>query len=350
MIQPKFIYSILACFLLFACQTEEDTAAKTKEGPNIETEKEVLSEIDSLSALIEKEPTKALFMVRSNAYNKLGRFDLSVPDAKRVFQFNEMDYDNIIFYADKMMDALIYNPNLIEEAKPLYEKAIELQPLKPEGFLGMAKVFTLVNNPEEAFKFINKALEIDPKLSQAYYLKGFIYQSQGKMELAVSSYQTSVEQDPDFTEGYIILGSLFSKYADQKSQTLAEGYFRSALSIEPRNKDAFYGLGMLYQNQDKLDSAMVQYKTITAIDTTYAIAYYNQGYIYLNRSDYLDSAIYYFEKTIVADSLYADAYNNLAYTYEKKNDKVSAKKFYKKALEVEPTHEKAKKNLETLYK
>jgi tetratricopeptide (TPR) repeat protein len=346
----KYILPIFTLTLILSCEAEDKTKAPEKENQNVQSEKEVVSEIDSLTNLIDKEPSKELFVARSNAYNKIGRFDLSVPDAKKAYEYNPEDYSNIIFYANKMMDALIYNPNLIESAKPLFEKAIEMYPDEALGYLGLGKVYTLINNPDEAFTFINKALQLNDKLSEAYYLKGFIYQSQGKAKLAVSSYMTCIEQDPEYTEGYIVLGSIFSKYGDGKSQNLAEGYYRSALSIEPRNKDAFYGLGMLYQNQDRLDSAIAQYRIINSIDTTYAIAYFNQGWIYLNRSDYVDSAIYYFEYAIKADTLYADAYNNLGYAYELKKEKETAKKYYLKTLHLDPNHPIAKKNLETLYK
>lgn len=350
MIKYLFLFLIISSSLIYSCKAEEKEKGQTKEKLEAQNEKEVISEIDSLSALIENNPTKALFIVRANAYNKLGRFDKSVPDAKRVYEYSKDDFDNIIFYADMLMDALLYEPKYIEQAKPLYEKAIEMFPNKPKGFLGMAKIYTLINNPEEAITFINKALKIDSKLSEAYYLKGFIYQTQGKIKLAVSSYQTSIEQDPEFTEGYITLGSIFSKFSDNKSQQLAEGYFRTALDLEPENKDAFYGLGMLYQNQDKLDSAMVQYKRIISIDTTYSIAYFNQGFIYMDRSDYMDSAIYYFEKAIISDSLYADAYNNLGLVYERIGKMEKAKEYYIQTLQVNPEHALAKKNLETLYK
>ncbi|MCB0479368.1 MAG: tetratricopeptide repeat protein [Crocinitomicaceae bacterium] len=347
----QYIFSIAVSSLLFlACQPEEKEKGLEKEQETVQTEVEVKSEIDSLSELIDKKPNKALFMVRAEAYNKLGRFDLSIVDAKKVYEYSKDDYDNMIFYADMLMDALIYNPNLIEEAKVIYEKAVEMFPDKARGFLGMGKVYTLVNNPDEAFKFINKALKIDETLSEGYYLKGFIYQSQGKTKLAISSYMTSVEQDPSFTEGYIILGSIFSKYGDQKSQDLAEGYFRSALSIEPLNRDAFYGLGMLYQNQKKLDSAMAQYQTIVELDSTYSIAWYNQGWIYMNYSDEIDSAIYFFEKAIISDSLYADAYNNMGYCFEKKKELEKAKSYYLKAIQINPNHDVARKNLNTLYK
>lgn len=336
--------------MFFSCEAGEKEKGLEKKKEEVKTEVEVKTEIDSLSQLIEQEPSKALYMKRAEAYNKVGRFDKSIMDAKRVYDYSKEDFENMIFYADMLMDALIYNPNLIEQAKPIYEQAIEMYPEKAAGYLGMGKVFTLVNNPDEAFKFINKALKMDEKLSEAYYLKGFLYQSQGKMKLAVSSYQTSVEQDPTFTEGYIVLGSIFSKYADKKSQDLAEGYYRTALSIEPQNKDAFYGLGMLYQNQNRLDSAIAQYRTINSIDSTYAIAWYNQGWIYMNASDEIDSAIYYFEKAVIADTLYADAYNNIGVCFEKKKDSRKAKEYYLKTLEVNPDHELAKENLQTLYK
>lgn len=345
-----YILTVSLFSFFYSCEAEKKQKGEEKKDYEVKNETEVKTDIDSLSFLIEESPSKELFMARAKAYDKIGRFDNSVVDAQKVYDYSREDYENMIFYADMLMNALIYEPKYIEAAKPIYERAIELYPKRAEAYLGLGKVYTLINNPDEAFKFINEALKIDKELSAAYYLKGFIYQKQGKAKLAVSSYMTCIEQDPTFTEGYITLGSIFAKYGDKKSQNLAEGYFRTALSLEPKNKDAFYGLGMLYQEQDRLDSAMAQYKTINKIDTTYAIAYFNQGWIYLNRSDYLDSAIYYFEKTIVADTLYADAYNNLGYAYEKKKDYGNAKKYYLKAIEANPEHEKARKNLQTLFK
>ncbi len=335
---------------MLSCKAGEKEKGLEKKEEKVKTEVEVKSEIDSLSVLIKKEPSKELYMARAQAYDKVGRFDQSIIDAEEAYNYDKDDYDNMIFYGKMLMNALIYNPQLIEKARPIYEKAIEMYPDMAEGYLGLGKVYTLVNNPDEAFKFINKALKIDDKLSEGYYLKGFIYQKQGKAKLAVSSYMTCIEQDPSFTEGYIVLGSIFSKYGDRKSQNLAEGYFRSALSIEPKNTDAFYGLGMLYQNQDRLDSAIAQYKIINRLDTTYAIAYFNQGWLYLNRSEYVDSAIIYFEHAIKADSLYADAYNNLGVAYEAKKNLEKAKENYLKAMQINPDHQMAKENLQTLYK
>ncbi|MFH1995476.1 MAG: tetratricopeptide repeat protein [Candidatus Omnitrophota bacterium] len=62
----------------------------------------------------------------------------------------------------------------------------------------------------------------------------------------------------------------------------------------------------------------------------------------------LDEAIELFNEAIAIDPLYAETYNNFGYAYYKKGDRALAIRYFKKALEIDPGHERARANLERL--
>ena len=58
------------------------------------------------------------------------------------------------------------------------------------------------------------------------------------MDNAKSSFQTSVEVDPNFFDGYIALGLTYANAKD----TLAFGYFETAIELNPNSVEARYNL------------------------------------------------------------------------------------------------------------
>jgi len=58
-----------------------------------------------------------------------------------------------------------------------------------------------------------------------------------------------------------------------------------------------------------------------------------------------DSAIYYFQETTRLNPMNSDAFNNLGLAWEEKGDNLNAKKYYQKAIEVDPDNKLAKENL-----
>ncbi|MFH1995473.1 MAG: glycosyltransferase family 39 protein [Candidatus Omnitrophota bacterium] len=60
----------------------------------------------------------------------------------------------------------------------------------------------------------------------------------------------------------------------------------------------------------------------------------------------IDAAIALFDEAITVDSSYAESYNNLGFAYFQKGDLVSAESNFRKTLEIDPGHKKARANLD----
>lgn len=300
-----------------------------------------------LNAKIESDPTnlEAIFE-RSKIYSKKGEIELAENDLEYYMKLDSSNLNVHKLYADIKLAKLE-----IESSKYHYEFIIRKDSTNSSAYLGIGKIYAILNNNAAALAYLNQSLKMDPYQTESYFMKGMIYRGDfaetGRKEsfdLALTSFQTAIEQDPNNYSAYVQLGVMY----DQVGDSTAIDYYNSALDIYPNSLEAWYNKAMFYQNRGRLQEAHDCYQTIHEIDSTWADAYYNQGYIYLLIDENLDSAVYYFDKAVNFDPTFYQAYNNLGLTYEKKGDISRAKQFYTKAVEINPEFKLAKDNLNRL--
>ncbi len=236
----------------------------------------------------------------------------------------------------------------VEQAVKHYDYVLTVDSLSALAYVGLGRIYAYLDNPGKATALLNKAQKINPHLAESYYLEGMIYKDdyyktkrEESFKRALSSFQTAIEQNPKHYNAYISLGVMNF----ERGNDIALDYFNSAIEVAPKSSEAWYNKGIFYQNKKDYATAKNVYREITSFDSLYPKAYYNQGYLQLVIDKNNDSAIYFFEKAIDIDSNYVEAYNNLGLAYERTGDKTSAKKYYKKALKINPDFELAKKNL-----
>jgi len=249
-------------------------------------------------------------------------------------------------YGDIMMSKLV-----LEKSKFHYEYIIKHDSTYTTAYIGMGKLYALLDNYAAAIAYLNKALQLDPYQSEPYFMKGMIYRTdymgtgrQESWDMALSSFQTAIEQDPDNYSAYVQLGVMH----DQMGDSTAVQYYNSAIDIYPESIEAWYNKGIFYQNRGEIDQAFDCYRTLHKLDSTWADPYYNEGYIHLLITEQIDSAIYFFDKATQLDPEYFQAYNNLGLAYEKQGNLEYAKRYYTKAVEINPEFKLAKQNLNRL--
>jgi len=85
------------------------------------------------------------------------------------------------------------------------------------------------------------------------YVQGLLYESQSQVELATSAFQKAITRGADAGYIYLKLGQISLKTRDLKT---AEAYFKKALTIDEKNEDAWFGLGIVYFHQQKNQQAI----------------------------------------------------------------------------------------------
>lgn len=296
---------------------------------------------------VKADPTNfTLLLEKSRFHLRRSEVDAAQTDLEKYLSLDSSNLDVQKLYADILLSKLV-----LDKSKYHYEYIIERDSTYAPAYLGIGKIYAILENNAAAIAYLNKSLTIDPYQSEPYFMKGMIYRSDfletgrtSSWDLALSSFQTAIEQDPDNYSAYVQLGVMH----DQQGDSTAIQYYNSAIDIYPNSIEAWYNKGMYYQVRGNIDEAFLCYRQLNEIDSSWADPYYNQGYIHLIMTENLDSAIFYFSKATELDPGYFQAYNNIGLAYEKKGDLSNARSYYGKAVEVNPDFQLAKDNLNRL--
>ena len=121
--------------------------------------------------------------------------DISVGDQK-VSDAAEMQ---TIETADQNDDSKMtqVDPDLKQEARAAFDKAIEDDPQNPEAYF--ARGFNILsdgNQMDAAIVDFNKAIELNPKYARAYLMRGRAYEALGDKEHAKADRDKALELEP----------------------------------------------------------------------------------------------------------------------------------------------------------
>ena len=121
--------------------------------------------------------------------------DISVGDQK-VSDAAEMQ---TIETADQNDDSKMtqVDPDLKQEARAAFDKAIEDDPQNPEAYY--ARGFNILsdgNQMDAAIVDFNKAIELNPKYARAYLMRGRAYEALGDKEHAKADRDKALELEP----------------------------------------------------------------------------------------------------------------------------------------------------------
>ena len=345
-------YSLIVLTVLGVCMWSCDPKTNTNNTVVDKDTVQVISVEDSLQFLTNNIQANSNeshhWFNRANYFLRRGGIKDALIDMKSAVR---LDTNNTV-YLNKYADLLVTTLD-IENALANYGKVLFLDSTNTKAYIGMARVYALVNNPGMATGYLQKAYQIDPHLSEAYFLEGMIYRSDyeetGRKESikrALSSFQTAVEQNPSYYSAYIQMGVINHRMKND----IALDYFNTAIAIEPNSTEAWYNKGRYFQDKKMLEEAKYCYRTVSSIDSLHSESYYNQGYIKLIFEKELDSAIYFFTYTTQVDSLHIYAYNNLGLAYERNGEIENAKSAYRKAIDINSDFKLAKTNLNIISK
>lgn len=166
-----------------------------------------------------------------------------------------------------------------------------------------------------------------------YYLRDYLnaindldtaLQINEKQEKLFGSFSKDSSQSKDdiFRNGEIYLTKALA-YFNLKKYDLAENNYKTALSVNPNNYEAFFNLGILNLKLKKYDKAIEYFDSTLLINSSYYPGYLNRGYCYF-KSAKLENALSDFKKAIDLDDKNASAYKYIGIVYLDLNDNLNA--------------------------
>lgn len=103
----------------------------------------------------------------------------------------------------------------------------------------------------------------------------------------------------------------------------------------------FFDKGNDYFNNNQKEEAIIEFKKALAIQSDHLPATFNMA-VALGDLGHFDESLKILEDVIEKDASIIEAYDSLGYVYYKKGDLKTAKTYYQKMIELNPSHQKAK--------
>jgi tetratricopeptide (TPR) repeat protein len=340
-IMKMYRFILLVCL---ACAASFFSACGNGSGDNTIAAADSTGTDSVLAALNKKiadEPDNfANYLARAQYYGKTERYDLAMKDIARAIETDSLQ-STIYLYRGEIHWA----QENVNKAYDDYKQCLALEATNTDCLLKKAAIDIVLNNYTIALQHINDALRQGDQ-AYAYYLKGRLYKQQGDTASAISAYQTAVEVDATYYDAFIEVGLLF---AAQKND-LAKDYYNSAIEIRPNSIEAWYNKAMFFQetgnkDQKRYQEALTCYDKIISIDSTFATAHFNKGFVYLEYLKDLKSSEKEFTEAVLTNPSYFMAYYNRGLVYERMGKKDEAERDFRKALSIKPDYTDAAKGV-----
>ena len=196
----------------------------------------------------------------------------------------------------EIKDTVLRN-KLLLEAKPYFEKSIEIYPQFDEPLLSLGNVYYRVyNDYKTMFKFYIKILESNPLNRDVWNnTVGVLTQNLNEPEYEKQIWKKYTELS-DYYESFKQLGNL---YKDENKNDSAIYYYEEALKRNPKNFELLYNLGDVYgkvNNFEKAREYFLQALTIKQDANVYKFIGLSYGLQNNNQK-----ALEYFEKGLQID-------------------------------------------------
>jgi tetratricopeptide (TPR) repeat protein len=154
------------------------------------------------------------------------------------------------------------------KAAEFFQRAIAIRPSYADPHLNLAKAYRLMGLAGPAESELRTARVLAPLDQEVCNELGRLLFEHGRMKEAEEQFRASVRNNPNVF-AYDYLGMLCYRRGAARE---AEDAFRAALSLEPGNSFAHFGLGDLYQFAGRKAEALKQYEAGLAQDPTNAQA------------------------------------------------------------------------------
>ncbi len=178
---------------------------------------------------------------------------------------NETDWDNANQYYNQG------NHSNGEEACKLYLKAISIYPYDA-AFWNNLGAHTKDN--KKAIEYYQKAIELNPILVDSYIGLGTTYKELDRHEDAINCYKKALKLEPNNGHLYDGIGN---EYVALKKYKEAMPYFQRLTELNPEMEDGFNNLGCCYDGLNNFSKAIDFYKQALLINPTDWIATENIG-------------------------------------------------------------------------
>jgi|GEM_PF-995588 len=234
----------------------------------------------------------------------------------------------------------LLNAKKFEEALGLYETILEKDPTNLNALVNLAMIYARKGETRRALDTYSKIIALDPEYQDAYYNRGLLLLSEAQEKIVVlKAYKDSAADNPKSN----LLSSRYRSAREDYNRVFvkAESDLKKTGQIDPKDRDAFFHLGLLYtsraqvlnkgdeQDQD-LGRAEESFKRCMELapDDTESAKYL--GFVLVSESKWQEASLV-LEKLVGSTPTDREAWGYLAIAYARLGEKDKAEQAFKKS-------------------
>jgi tetratricopeptide (TPR) repeat protein len=254
------------------------------------------------------------------------------------------------------------------------EMALEQYPFSADLLIDKAQILAMLSRTTEALRLIDEVAELEPNNPDVAVTRGIIYSQRSEFGRAVEFFEQGLAQSGDDHGRDDVEFNLGLAYQHWGKPRAAARHYQQSLKLNPANESAAHELLQCWALSDELGNAPAFFQTFVDTDPFSARAWFNLGLAHFrleNNDDAHDAFEYatftdadfhaafgYLGQTLVLRGDYrsaldafdqsfptgqptAEALCNLGECHEKLQEWTEAKRYYQRALELDPETDEA---------
>jgi tetratricopeptide (TPR) repeat protein len=195
-----------------------------------------------------------------------------------------------------------------QDAAPLIQRAIALQPNNGLAYGNLALVLLSQSRWDEALECSKQALALQPNIPQAHYNLGYGFHMKGELENAIACYRRALLLRSDFALPYLNLGAALDGLGRDDEAIDA---YRRGLELQPDSAQISNNLSHALWKQGRIPESMEHCRRAIALDPNYPEPHVNLSYALISELRF-EEAEASLRRAIALRSDYAEAHCNLA--------------------------------------
>jgi len=211
--------------------------------------------------------------------------------------------------------------NRTEEAIHQFQKAIEVEPKNPDGYIWLGKAYATKKKFNPACDEFEKAFTMDPtkkgKMTNErdyfwaiYFNAGIEYLNKQDFVGAEKRLKEAVDWSPDSSVTYNHLGLVYSQL-DRDEEAIQS--YRKSITLKPNDPEPRIQLARILMEKERLEDVIPILEEALAKNPESSQVHYYLGVAYFNK-EMKEEARSHFQKAIELDPEYKDAYLDLGVT------------------------------------
>ncbi len=161
-------------------------------------------------------------------------------------------------------------------AAAAYQRALELQPVFPEAYLGLAQLQRARGDIGVALEAVQRALEQRADYAEALLFQGKLYQELGQTAEARAAYDASIRANDRIPETFYRRAMLFMQ-AGREDRAIRD--LQRAIRLQENFPEAHYWLGRAHYAQGRLEPALNSFRRAFELNVNYVDAVFFIGLV-----------------------------------------------------------------------